>query len=254
MLLYEMTWEEIARLDREMVVLVPFGAIEQHSLHLPMGTDSILIEAIALRLEKQIPERVCVLPVTWLGCSRHHMDFSGSLTATADTFIKVGEHIVRSMAEHGFRKFILLNGHGGNVNKISLITENLSYEAAARLKVVGVTYWHLITQEIKAIRETGLGGMGHACELETSLMLACHPELVRLSRMRADGNFCDSEFDRKDMFAPGPATVSRPFKDLSRHGGMGDPMTASVEKGERIFDAVVGKLLHLIEEVQAGVL
>jgi creatinine amidohydrolase len=254
MLLYGMTWEEVARLDRKMVVIVPFGAVEQHSLHLPMGTDSILIEAVAHRLEKQIPERVCVLPVTWLGCSRHHMDFAGSLTARGDTFLDVGEQIVRSMAEHGFRRFILLNGHGGNVNRISLMAENLSYQPGAKLKVVGITYWHLITQEIKAIRETGHGGMGHACELETSLMLACHPQLVRLSRMEADGHFCDSEFERKDMFAPGAVTVSRQFKDLSRHGGIGDPMTASGEKGERIFDAVVGKLRQVVEEIEAGVL
>jgi creatinine amidohydrolase len=254
MLLNRMTWEEVARTDREIVAIVPFGALEQHSFHLPMGTDSILIDAVARRLEKQIPDQVCVLPVTWLGCSRHHMDFAGSLTATVDTFLAVGEEIVSSMAEHGFRRFILLNGHGGNVNKISLMAENLSYQHGAKLKVIGITYWHLITEEIKAIRETPLGGMGHACELETSLLLASHPELVRLGRMEADGHFCDSEFDRKDMFAPGAVTVTRQFKDLSRHGGIGDPTSASREKGERIFDAVVGKLRQVVEEIQAGVL
>src|ERR1700704_2384403 len=106
MRLYEMTSEEIAKLDRGVVVIVPFGAVEQHSLHLPMGTDSILIEAIARRLEQKIPARVCVLPTTWLGCSRHHMDFAGSLTAEIDTFIEVGEQLVGSMAEHAFHNFI----------------------------------------------------------------------------------------------------------------------------------------------------
>lgn len=254
MLLYGMTWEEVARLDRSLVVIVPFGAVEQHSFHLPMGTDSVLIDAIAQRLERQTSERVCVLPVTWLGCSHHHMDFAGSLTAATDTFIQVGEQIVNSMFKHGFYRFILLNGHGGNVNKISLMAENLSYQHGSKLKVVGITYWHLITQEIKAIRETPLGGMGHACELETSLMLASHPELVRLDRMEADGHFGDSEFDRKDMFAAGAVVVARQFKDLSRHGGIGDPISASREKGERIFDAVVGKLRQIVEEIQTGVL
>lgn len=254
MLLNRMTWEEVARLDRSMVVIVPFGAVEQHSLHLPMGTDSILIDTIARRLERQMSERVCVLPVTWLGCSRHHMDFAGSLTAATDTFIEVGEQIVNSMFKHGFHRFILLNGHGGNVNKISLMAESLSYQHETKLKVVGITYWHLITQEIKAIRETPLGGMGHACELETSLMLASHPELVRLDRMEADGHFCDSEFDRKDMFVPGTVVVTRRFRDLSQHGGVGDPISASREKGERIFDAVLGKLRQIVDEIQAGVL
>jgi creatinine amidohydrolase len=254
MLLYATTWDEVAKLDRQTVVVVPFGAVEQHSLHLPMGTDSILIEAIAQRLEQRIPERVCVLPVTWLGCSRHHMDFAGSLTAEVDTFIEVGEQIVGSMAEHGFSNFILLNGHGGNVNKISLMAEKLSYRLGPTLKVVGITYWHLISKEIQTIRETPLGGMGHACELETSLMLAAHPEMVRLGCMEADGRFGDSAFDRKDMFSPGAVTVTRQFKDLSWHGGIGNPMTASPEKGERILAAVVTNLVRVVDEIQAGIL
>jgi creatinine amidohydrolase len=112
MLLNGMTWEEVARLDRSLVVTVPFGAVEQHSFHLPMGTDSILIDAVAQRLERQTS-------VTWLGCALH-MDFAGSLTAATDTFIQVGGQIVNSMFKHGFYRFILLNGLGGNVNKISL--------------------------------------------------------------------------------------------------------------------------------------
>jgi creatinine amidohydrolase len=254
MLLYGMTWDEVAKLDRQAVVVAPFGAVEQHSFHLPMGTDSILIEAIAKRLEQRIPERVCVLPVTWLGCSRHHMDFAGSLTAEVETFIEVGEQLVGSMSEHGFRNFILLNGHGGNVNKISLMAEKLSYRPGPKLKVVGITYWHLISREIQDIRETPLGGMGHACELETSLMLAAHPELVRLGRMEADGQFGDSVFERKDMFSPGIVTVARQFKELSRHGGIGDPTTASAEKGERIFAAIVTNLVRVVDDIQAGIL
>lgn len=254
MLLYEMTSEEIAKLDRGVVVIVPFGAVEQHSLHLPMGTDSILIEAIARRLEQKISERVCVLPTTWLGCSRHHMDFAGSLTAEIDTFIEVGEQIVGSMAEHEFHNFILLNGHGGNVNKISIICEKLRYRQGPGFTIAGVTYWHLISEEIQGIRESPLGGMGHACELETSLMLATRQELVRVSRMQADGCRGDSVFDKKDMFAAGSVTVPRQFKEISQYGGVGDPTTASAEKGERIFAVIIDKLAQVVVDVQAGVL
>jgi len=254
MLLYYLTWQGVAKLDRRMVVVVPFGAVEQHSHHLPLGTDAILTEAIAQRLEQRMPEQVLVLPTVWLGCSRHHMDFAGSLSADIETFGKVGEDLVGSMAEHGFRSFALLNGHGGNINKISLMAEKLRYRRGPPLKVVGITYWHLIAEEIRAIRESPLGGMGHACELETSLMLATRPELVRRERMEADGPTLLSRFEGRDMFAPGVVSITKPFKELSHHGGMGDPTTASAEKGERIFAAIVSKLAEVVREMQSGAL
>ncbi len=252
MFLYNMTSEEVARLDRQMVVVAPFGAVEQHSWHLPLGTDSIIGEAITRRLEKQMPEQVLILPMTWLGCSRHHMDFPGSMTAEIETFVATGEQIVDSLAEHGFRKYLLLNSHGGNIAKLSIMTEKLRYRLGSDFKVVGVTYWHLIGGEIREIRETPLGGMGHACELETSLLLATCPELVRRERMEADGPARLSPFESKDMFDAAQVSVTKTFKELSRHGGIGDPMTASSEKGERIFTEIVKNLGKLVETIRVG--
>jgi len=250
-ILYTLTSEEVAKLDQDIVALIPFGSVEQHSLHLPLGTDSIIAEAIARRLEARLREQVLLLPVVWLGCSVHHLDFSGSLTAEIDTFIKTGEEIVSSLAHHGFRKFILLNGHGGNTNKLDVLAEKLRYRHNSRLKVVAVTYWHLIQEEIQAIRETPLGGMGHACELETSLMLATHPELVRNARMEKDGPGERSIFEQKDMFAAGSVTVVKTFKEITRHGGFGDPTKASAEKGEKIMEAVLLKLTQVVEEIRS---
>ena len=171
-----------------------------------------------------------------------------------ETFGKIGEDLVGSMVEHGFRSFALLNGHGGNINKISLMAEKLRYRSGPPLKVVGITYWHLIAEEIRAIRESPLGGMGHACELETSLTLATRPELVRRERMEADGPTLLSRFEGRDMFAPGVVSIIKPFKELSRHGGLGDPTTASAKKGERIFAAIVSKLAEVVREIQSGAL
>jgi len=255
MRLYDQTWEDVSKLDRNMIVLVPFGAVEQHSYHLPLGTDSILVEAIAERLERQIPAEILLLPTSWLGCSRHHMDFPGSLTAEIETFIKHGNEIVNSMAEHGFRNFILLNGHGGNINKISLMAEALRFRRGGDpLKVVGISYWHLITEDIKSIRESPIGGMGHACELETSLMLSHRPALVRRERAEPDGPVRPSPFEGRDMFAPGAVSVTKPFKELTRHGGFGDPTTASAEKGERIFAVILARLTEVVRQIQSGAL
>lgn len=252
MLLYDLTSPEVSKLDRSIVVVIPFGSVEQHSLHLPLGTDSIIGEGVAHRLELALPGQVLLLPMMWLGCSRHHMDFAGSLTAEIETFIDVGIQLVSSMAEHGFKNFILINSHGGNVNKVSLMAEKLRYKLGPASKVVAVTYWHLISEEIKSIRETSLGGMGHSGEFETSLMLVFRPDLVREDKMDADGPGKRSRFEGSDLFAPGTVSVAKPFKEMSRHGGIGDPRKASKEKGERILSALTTKLSEVVKEILAG--
>ena len=254
MLLSSMTWEEVSELDRDLITVIPFGAIEQHSYHLPLGTDSFIVEGIALELEKRIPHQVCLLPTTFLGCSRHHMAFAGSLTARTATFINIGEELVESMARHGFRRFLLLNGHGGNIEKISIAAENVSYFPGLQLQAIAVTYWHLIQKEIRAVRETPLGGMGHACELETSLMLLLRPELVHRERMRPGGLQRGTRFTSGDMFDSGSVTLTKSFEEISSHGGLGDPTTASSEKGRVILDLIVNKLIELVGEVRSGTL
>jgi creatinine amidohydrolase len=252
MLLYDLTSPQVSELDRSTVVVIPFGSVEQHSLHLPLGTDSIIGEAIAHRLEQELREQILLLPMTWLGCSRHHMDFAGSLTAEIETFIDVGEQLVSSMSEHGFRNFILLNSHGGNTNKVSLMAEKLRYKLGPAVKVVAVTYWHLISEEIQAIRETPIGGMGHSGELETSVMLVVRPELVRKDLIDPDGLERASKFEGRDLFVPGKVAVAKPFKEMTRHGGIGDPRKASREKGDKILSVIVEKLSEVVKEIQAG--
>ena len=254
MILYHLTSEEVGRQNRDIIVIVPFGSVEQHSLHLPLGTDSLIGETIARRLEKRMPDQVLVLPMIWLGCSRHHMDFAGSLTAEIETFMATGEQVVTCMAEHGFRNFLLLNSHGGNTTKVSLMAEKLRYRLGPKVKVVGVTYWHLIAEEIRAIRETPLGGMGHAGELETSIVLAVQPDMVRRERMEADGPAKSSQFEARDMFDAGSVSVTKTFQETTRHGGFGDPTKASAEKGERILAAVVDKLSQVVAEIRSGAL
>ena len=96
--------------------------------------------------------------------------------------------------------------------------------------------------------------MGHACELETSLMLSHRPELVRRERAEPDAPAEISPFETKDMFAPGAVSVTKPFKEISRHGGFGDPTTASAEKGKLILAAILARLVEVIRQIQSGAL
>ncbi|MFH1566930.1 MAG: creatininase family protein, partial [Gemmatimonadota bacterium] len=123
MLLAEMTSPEIAALPRDIVVLLPIASCEQHSLHLPVYTDSFIGGEVARRVHVQVPEDVLVLPVQWLGYSQHHIRYPGTVSAVSETHLALMMDMVDSMIVHGFRKILLLNSHGGNGAGISVLLQ-----------------------------------------------------------------------------------------------------------------------------------
>jgi len=253
MLLAEMTWQEIDALPRSTIVVAPFGATEQHSLHLPVQTDTLIATELATRVDAACGGRLLVLPAQWLGFSPHHMDFAGTITASSSTYIQLVVETLDSMAQAGFRKFLVLNAHGGN-SAILQVALAAFHEKRPDALASLVTYWNVAAEEINRVRESGAGGMGHACELETSLVMASEPALVRTEKITRDGTAPPSQFLWKDMLTPGTVTVWKSFSEFTAHGGSGDPTTASAEKGERFFAAIVGRLRELVEEFERGTL
>jgi creatinine amidohydrolase len=251
MYLPEMTWQEVNALDRATVVVIPFGALEQHGTHLPLETDALIGRELAGRLDAACEGRLLVLPVQWLGLSTHHMDFAGTISASVDTYLALAAEIIGSIAHAGFQKILVLNSHGGNASALDVVltTLRLSYPNS---RIVLVTYWNAAADQLRALRESAEGGMGHACELETSLVLAAKPEAVRKGSFQPDGRWSTSQFLAKDMLVGGPASVSRAFADISTHGGVGDPRTASAEKGDQFFSAIIAQLRKLVEELESG--
>jgi len=251
MFLSEMTWQEVNELDRSTIVLAQFGATEQHGPHLPLETDALIGREIARRVDAGCGGRLLVLPTQWLGLSTHHMTFSGTITASVETYLAMAYEILGSMAQAGFRKFIVLNSHGGNVSALDVVLTKCRNQYP-QATIVAVTYWNAAAEQLRELRESAVGGMNHACELETSLVLATRPELVRIDRIRADGRLAVSRFLGNDMLSPGRASVSRRFSDISTDGAVGDPRTASAEKGERFFAAIVGQLAKLVQDLESG--
>lgn len=251
MLLQEMTWQEINALDRSTIVIATFGAVEQHGTHLPLDTDALIGREIARRLDAACGGRLLILPTQWLGLSLHHMSFSGTLTASVDTYLAMAFDLLGSVAQAGFQKIMVLNSHGGNVSALDLVLTKCR-EQYPKTRMIGVTYWNAAAAQLNALRESAVGGMGHACELETSLVLAVRPDLVRGEHVSPDGRQTLSEFLGKDMLVGGSVSISRHFSEISEHGAVGDPRTASAEKGERFFEAIVTRLAKLVNEIESG--
>ena len=251
MQLAQMAWMEIQALDRSTVVIAPFGAMEQHGPHLAMQTDSLIAGELARRVDDACGGRLLVLPAQWLGLSLHHMEFCGTLSASVDTYINMASEILGSIAQAGFRKIIALNAHGGNVSALDVaLTKSRTRHPESR--ILHVTYWNLARQRLAELRESAAGGMGHACELETSLVLAVDPALVRMDKAKPDGRWAVPAYFAQDMLIGGAVSTARWFNEVSEEGAVGDPRPASAAKGEIFFAAIVQSLADLVVSFERG--
>jgi creatinine amidohydrolase len=229
MLLQEMTSPKIDALPRDIVVLIPVASCEQHSLHLPVWTDSFIGQEVARRVNEKIPEDVLVLPVQWLGYSQHHSRYPGTVSAVSATHLDLMLDIVDSMVTKGFRKILLQNSHGGNNAGIQVLLQRLMEKYAGEEAEFYSRWAWASGDALNEIRTLGGAGSGHAGETETAMMLAIRPDLVQTDQLDADG-------ERDGMRVPGVASYHR-FDQRTEHGGVGDPRPASAEMGEALLEA-----------------
>ena len=246
--------DQIDAMDRDTPVIVPTAAIEQHSLHLPVSTDTTIITGACRRLDEVCDGELLVTPTLWLGCSRHHRNYPGTLTTHLDHFGASLFDTVDSILHVGFRKVLVLNGHGGNGAELSVTLEKLKYAYPDRV-VAGASYWDIAGHRMAEVRESPGGGMVHAGEMETAVRLALDPEHVDMSRAAADGIQTGSPFTHIDMLGKGsgPGSVGRvrTFEEMSRHGGFGDPTKATADQGERFLAVIVESLAEVITDLRA---
>src|SRR3978361_2377593 len=168
---------------RNAIVILPVASLEQHGPHLPVEVDSILGETVAARTAEKVlaaGQPVLVLPVLWTGLSEHHMSFGGTVTLDKAAFTALIEGVIRSVLRHGFRRIWLLNTHGCNENALRTITDDLTPKLG--VPIVQFPSWYAAAVAIAKILEPQ-GGLSHACEAETSMMMAVRPDLVAEDRI-----------------------------------------------------------------------
>lgn len=236
------------------VLVVPVGSLEQHGYHMPTGTDTILVDAVAnLGAERVLPDvPVLVTPPVWTGYSPHHMTFGGTVTTEHEHLLWLLEDIADSALENGFDALVLLNGHGGNRALISTATTTIG-RAHPETEVLGLTYFQLAARFMEGIRESDLGGIVHAGELETSLMLHLRPELVREDEMTATMRDPDYELRGADLLDYGMLSVYGDIEDESESGALGAPELASAEKGAVVFERFGDEMEAFLTEVHERV-
>ena len=245
----ELTSPEADSLDRDAtVLLLPVGSIEQHGGHMPLGTDTILANAVSAEACAQSKAPAFVVPSPWYGYSNHHMRFAGTVTLRAETFTAVVTDIIDSLVAHGFRRIVLVNGHGGNGALVDMLASKLGYAHYGRARIAGLTYFELARDAIARLRRSKTGGMGHAGEFETAMMQFLRADLVRTGNADSVYPETGSRYLSTDLLASNAISTFLDIADLSPSGTMGDPSLAYAEVGAAYFNACVTALAGLVDE------
>jgi len=241
MQLKDLNWPAVDSLDRDMPVVIPIAALEQHGHHLPLFTDSMLLGEIVRRVDERMGERVLFAPLTWLGNSEHHMDFAGTLSAPPRTYIDLLAGLLENFLRHGFKRVLLINGHGGNdtPGHQAIFEVRQRYRTRTDMVLLFATYWRLASPA----GEFSQSQMGHACEWETSMVLRLAPQLV--GDLRAL-----EPLPSVNPFAP--AVRAWTTKERTSVGYFGDPRAATADKGEVLLHTFAGGVEALLERMIAS--
>lgn len=217
MRLMDMTWVD-AKAANNKEVIIPIGSIEQHGPHLPLDTDSLLVQKIAEEVGKRTD--CIVAPPILFGVSEEHMDFSGTITLSPQTFSLMVYDVCKSLHSHGFSRLHIINYHGGNKNYLRELLPKLRHE------------------KINACLHSVLGRLGkfdHAGEGETSMMMHLSPERVHRDKITA--------FRYRIPVGSGWRTI-----DYSDSGVIGEASDANQHKGRKYFELIVESLIKEIRD------
>ncbi len=177
----ELTREQIKAIAPDAIAVMPTAATEQHGPHMAVGTDTLLCTTVARRAAEAAADSVPVVvtPPLAFGSSHHHIPFGGTLSLTSDTFIDVVREVTVGLVKTGFRKIVILNGHGGNSDHVGVAGQDLVNRLGQQAAVASCNYWDIIRDAIvaKGLIE-GSRVPGHAAHFETALVMALRPDWV----------------------------------------------------------------------------
>ncbi len=240
------SWHTSAEMVRPpRAVLVPVGAVEQHGPHLPIGTDCWIATEVAAAVAAHRPDVLVGEPLPY-GCSAHHRAFPGTVSLKVRTFIDVVCDVARCLHEDGLIP-IFINGHGGNRGPLQSAAQALLEE---NVPVWAMSYFDLVRDE--ALSTFDAASMGHACALETSLMLHLWPDSVGPTGQIVPGG--QGRWPDVSMYPPtaGDSVIHPiPFDQLDHNGVVGAPNEATPDHGCDLFASSVRRVGEAVDRILA---
>jgi creatinine amidohydrolase len=254
----DLTWPEVNEaVALNKVILLPVGSTEQHGPHLPLDVDNLLATGVCLEAGRRAPERILVAPTIPYGFNIHAMDFPGTIHVASEHFMNFVLDVVKSFVYHGFKRIVIVDGHGSNEHLLEFVGRRAILETDAL--VASFMWWNMLRVDpdfLPSVRESVFpGGAAHACEIETSLYLHLRPDLVQMDKAEDTITFHNRQgatgFRWFDAFGAGPVRLVEWTSSYTPSGIVGQPTLATAAKGARILDEAVTHLLTWVGEFQS---
>ncbi len=233
------------------VILIPIGHTEQHGFHLPLSVDTIIIDSIAQGVTAKVPMRSYALPVMPYGVSTHRSSFAATMNAGGRAFEDFWVAVIDVLAARGFDRFYFMSGHGGNS---SFLVNIVKYAGERHRRIFCATaFLHtsgsIGSAALEKYRTSPIGGMGHACELETSYMLHLRPDLCQMERVVDETDFISTPDYYMDWIEGGSLVANPPWDDDSQTGAYGAGSHATAEKGRLWLEAAIEEKIDHVEQI-----
>lgn len=248
----ELTWIEMREaINSQPVVLLPFGTVEDHGPHLPLNTDNVIVEAICLDAARRASGEILVMPTLAYGLDEHHMDFPGTVAVDLQTLLAFAADVAMSPARHGFSHVLIVNGHGSNASVAELAARRVVLQtgivcgAMSPNAAIDPT---LAEPTLSGMRRSGPGGIAHAGEYETSMMLHLRPDLVQIDKAVREIGQLKLEYFNWDHSEPSVLSWQDWWSRMSDSGVCGDPTVATAEFGCALFETTVQNFVRFVRE------
>jgi creatinine amidohydrolase len=226
--------------------ILPIGSLEQHGPHLPLSTDTIIAEHIAEQVAKRCSNTSLMPPIP-LGCSSEHIGFAGTMSLQPETLMNIILDISHSLMKSKLDKVFIINGHGGNKAIVDVAVTKIK-EKLPEMHVYSFTIIDIVKRKFDEIRNSDKRLVGHADEIETSLMLAIQPEVVDMSKaVREEPSLPRPlSFELEELARISFAWNSR---EVTKSGVIGDARPASLETGRILLGFAIETISQSINEL-----
>ena len=237
--------------ERGKVILMPIGHTEQHGYHLPLSVDTIIIEAITKGTATLLPTRSFSLSVMPYGVSTHRSSFGATMNAGGRAFEDFWLAVIDALVARGFDRFYLMSGHGGNT---SFLVNIVKYAGERHRRIFCATTWlhtsgRLGAEALQKYRTSPIGGMGHACELETAYLLHLRPDLCQMERVVDEMDFVSTPDYYMDWIEGGSLVANPPWDDDTKTGAYGAGSHGTAEKGRLWLEAAIAEKADHVNQI-----